>query len=49
MAEGALGSGQHAIALPDEEGSGLIANVLPLQWRDGRNPLASLPAAAVCH
>ncbi len=39
-------SGQHAIALPDEEGSGLIANVLPLQWRDGRNPLASLPGAA---
>ena len=39
-------SGQHAIPLPDEEGSGLIANVLPLQWRDGRNPLAALPGAA---
>jgi DNA-binding CsgD family transcriptional regulator/PAS domain-containing protein len=39
-------SGQHAIPLPDEEGSGLIANVLPLQWRDGRNPLATLPGAA---
>ncbi len=39
-------SGQHAVPLPDEEGSGLIANVLPLQWRDGRNPLASLPGAA---
>ena len=38
--------GQYAIALPDEEGSGLIANVLPLQWRDGRNPLAALPGAA---
>ena len=41
-----LTSGQHAIPLPDEEGSGLIANVLPLQWRDGRNPLAALPGAA---
>ena len=39
-------SGQYAIPLPDEEGSGLIANVLPLQWRDGRNPLAALPGAA---
>jgi DNA-binding CsgD family transcriptional regulator/PAS domain-containing protein len=39
-------SGQHAIPLPGEEGSGLIANVLPLQWRDGRNPLAALPGAA---
>ena len=40
-----LTTGQHAIPLPDEEGSGLIANILPLQWRDGRNPLASLPGA----
>jgi DNA-binding CsgD family transcriptional regulator/PAS domain-containing protein len=39
-------TGQHAVALPDEEGSGLIANVLPLEWRDGRNPLASLPGVA---
>jgi DNA-binding CsgD family transcriptional regulator len=39
-------SGQYAVPLPDEEGSGLIANVLPLQWRDGRNPLAALPGAA---
>jgi DNA-binding CsgD family transcriptional regulator/PAS domain-containing protein len=39
-------SGQYAVPLPDEEGSGLIANVLPLQWRDGRNPLQSLPGAA---
>ena len=39
-------SGQHAIPLPDDEGSGLVANVLPLQWRDGRNPLAALPGAA---
>ena len=39
-------SGQYAIALPDEDGAGLIANVLPLEWRDGRNPLAALPGAA---
>jgi DNA-binding CsgD family transcriptional regulator/PAS domain-containing protein len=39
-------SGRHAIPLPGDEGSGLIANVLPLQWRDGRNPLAALPGAA---
>jgi len=32
-------SGQYAVPLPDEEGSGLIASVLPLEWRDGRNPL----------
>jgi DNA-binding CsgD family transcriptional regulator len=39
-------SGQYAVPLPDDEGSGLIASVLPLQWRDGRNPLESLPGAA---
>src|SRR5205823_6301574 len=39
-------SGQYAVPLPDEGGSGLIANVLPLQRRDGRNPLATLPGAA---
>jgi len=42
----AVYNGTNAIALPDEEGSGLIANVLPLEWRDGRNPLASLPGVA---
>jgi DNA-binding CsgD family transcriptional regulator/PAS domain-containing protein len=39
-------TGQYAIALPDEEGAGLIANVLPLEWRDGRNPLGPLPGVA---
>lgn len=39
-------TGRHAVALPDEEGGGLIANVLPLQWRDGRNPLMPLPGTA---
>lgn len=36
-------TGRHAIPLPNLEGGGLIANVLPLEWRMGRNPLASLP------
>jgi DNA-binding CsgD family transcriptional regulator len=39
-------TGQYAVPLPDEDGAGLIANVLPLEWRDGRNPLATLPGAA---
>ncbi|MFO1111132.1 MAG: LuxR C-terminal-related transcriptional regulator [Bradyrhizobium sp.] len=39
-------TGQYSVPLPDDEGAGLIANVLPLQWRDGRNPLGSLPGAA---
>jgi DNA-binding CsgD family transcriptional regulator/PAS domain-containing protein len=39
-------TGQYAVPLPDEEGTGLIANVLPLQWRDGRNPLGQIPGAA---
>ncbi|UZE47886.1 helix-turn-helix transcriptional regulator [Rhodopseudomonas sp. P2A-2r] len=39
-------TGRHAVALPDEEGGGLIANVLPLRWRDGRNPLMPLPGTA---
>lgn len=38
-------TGQYAVALPDEEGGGLIANVLPLQWREGRIPLAGLRGA----
>ena len=35
-------SGRHAVALPGPEGGGLVANVLPLSWRNGRNPLAAL-------
>jgi DNA-binding CsgD family transcriptional regulator len=34
------------VALPEEDGNGLVASVLPLQWREGRNPLAALPGAA---
>ena len=39
-------TGQYSVPLPDEDGAGLIANVLPLQWRNGRNPLGPLPGAA---
>ena len=35
-------TGQYSVPLPDDEGGGLIANVLPLEWREGRNPLAAL-------
>lgn len=35
-------TGQYSVPLPDDEGGGLIANVLPLEWRKGRNPLAAL-------
>jgi DNA-binding CsgD family transcriptional regulator len=39
-------TGQYAVPLPDEEGAGLIANILPLQWHSSRNPLRPLPGAA---
>jgi DNA-binding CsgD family transcriptional regulator len=39
-------TGQYAVPLPDEEGAGLIANILPLQWHSSRNPLGPLPGAA---
>lgn len=39
-------TGQYAVPLPDEDGAGLIANILPLQWREGRNPLGQMPGAA---
>jgi DNA-binding CsgD family transcriptional regulator len=39
-------TGQYAVPLPEEERSGLIANVLPLEWRESRNPLGSLPGVA---
>lgn len=39
-------AGRHAIAIPAEEGGGLVASVLPLEWQAGRNPLAALPGAA---
>lgn len=39
-------TGQYAVPLADEEGAGVIANVLPLQWRGSRNPLGPLPGTA---
>jgi DNA-binding CsgD family transcriptional regulator len=39
-------TGRYAVALPDDDGLGLIASVLPLQWRESRNPLSPLPGAA---
>ncbi|MGF1622388.1 MAG: helix-turn-helix transcriptional regulator [Rhodomicrobiaceae bacterium] len=38
--------GSHMVALPGKEGGGLIASVLPLNWREAGNPLASLPGSA---
>lgn len=37
-----LRTGQYSVPLPNEEGGGLIANILPLEWREGRNPLSTL-------
>jgi DNA-binding CsgD family transcriptional regulator len=39
-------TGRHFIALPDAEGAGIVANILPLEWGSGKNPLSSLPGAA---
>jgi DNA-binding CsgD family transcriptional regulator len=38
-------TGRHFIALPGHEGGGLVANIMPLQWHQARNPLESLPGA----
>ncbi len=38
--------GSHMIAVPDTEGGGLLANVLPLGWENGHNPLVGLPGSA---
>jgi DNA-binding CsgD family transcriptional regulator len=39
-------TGRHFIALPDAEGGGIVASILPLEWRSGRNPLSQLPGSA---
>jgi DNA-binding CsgD family transcriptional regulator len=41
-----LATGQHSIPLPKEDGAGLIASVLPLEWRLAKNPLSALPGSA---
>ena len=37
--------GAHTVAIPAEDG-GLLANVLPLHWREGANPLNGMPGSA---
>ena len=39
-------SGSHIIPIPDEDGGGLLANVLPLNWQKAQNPLAGIPGSA---
>lgn len=39
-------AGSHVVAVPGEEGGGLLASILPLDWREARNPLAALPGSA---
>lgn len=39
-------TGVHSLALTGEEGDRLLVSVMPLAWRDGRNPLAPMPGAA---
>jgi DNA-binding CsgD family transcriptional regulator/PAS domain-containing protein len=38
--------GTHMVAIPDVEGGGLLANVLPLSWQSAHNPLVGLPGSA---
>ncbi len=38
--------GSHMVAIPAEDGGGLLASVLPLRWREGSSPLASMPGSA---
>jgi DNA-binding CsgD family transcriptional regulator len=38
--------GSHMVAIPGEDGEGLLASVLPLNWRDSHNPLAGMPGSA---
>jgi DNA-binding CsgD family transcriptional regulator len=35
-------TGSHTIAIPDEDGGGLLASILPLNWQEGPNPLAGM-------
>ena len=39
-------TGSYAVAIPRADGPGVVANVLPLSWRDAPNPLASMSGAA---
>ena len=39
-------TGSYAVAIPRADRPGVLANVLPLSWRDAPNPLASMTGAA---
>ena len=34
------------VAIPDSDGGGLLANILPLSWQNAHNPLVGLPGSA---
>lgn len=38
--------GAHMVAIPTDDGAGLIASVLPLRWQDAANPLTGMPGSA---
>lgn len=38
--------GSHMVAIPDADGGGLLANILPLSWKNAHNPLVGLPGSA---
>jgi DNA-binding CsgD family transcriptional regulator len=39
-------TGSYAVAIPRTDAAGVLANVLPLSWRDGPNPLAAMSGTA---
>jgi DNA-binding CsgD family transcriptional regulator len=38
--------GSHTVAIPNDEGGGLLASVLPLNWQQGRNPFTGIAGSA---
>jgi DNA-binding CsgD family transcriptional regulator len=38
--------GSHLVPIPGEEGGGLLASVLPLNWQEGPNPFAGIAGSA---
>jgi len=39
-------TGSYAVAIPRADGAGVLANVLPLSWREGPNPFPGMSGAA---
>ena len=39
-------TGSYAVAIPRTDAAGVLANVLPLSWREGPNPLAAMSGTA---